>query len=144
MSSKLELQFFPERLALLEAFEELFEDADDNRVYADAFRFGPLLERGPGLCADMKKLRIGKLQTRFASLVDLQLFPINLTQGEKYNPGQVALHARLLRDCFSEINWQPERHSGLGCSLVLHFLDRTPGFPLHCHKWTSRLHTAFP
>ena len=43
MGAKLKLQLFPERLALLEALEELFEDAHDNRVNADTFRFGPLL-----------------------------------------------------------------------------------------------------
>jgi len=40
--TNLQPQFFPERLALLETFEELFENADHNRVDADAFRFSPL------------------------------------------------------------------------------------------------------
>ena len=42
MRPNLQPQFFAERLALLEALEELFEDADDNCVDADALRFGPL------------------------------------------------------------------------------------------------------
>jgi hypothetical protein len=42
--TNLQPQFFPQRLALLEALEELFEDADDDCVDADAFGFGPFLE----------------------------------------------------------------------------------------------------
>ncbi len=105
--------------------------------------FGPLLKRDPGLCADMKELRIGKPQTRLASLLNLHFFPINLAQSEKHNPGQIALHARFLRDCFSQINRKPERHSWLVVSRLLRFFDRSPGFLLHCHKWTSRFHSAF-
>ena len=59
MGAKLKLQLFPERLALLEALEELFEDADHNRVDADASGFGPLLELEPSLCADVEELRFG-------------------------------------------------------------------------------------
>jgi hypothetical protein len=43
MSAKLKPQFFPERLALLEALEKLFEDADDNRVDTDPLGFCPFL-----------------------------------------------------------------------------------------------------
>jgi hypothetical protein len=43
MSAKLKPQFFPERFALLEALEELFEDADDNRVDTDPLGFCPCL-----------------------------------------------------------------------------------------------------
>ena len=43
MSAKLKPQFFPKRLAALEALEELFEDADDNRVDTDPLGFCPFL-----------------------------------------------------------------------------------------------------
>ena len=101
MSTKLKPQFFPERLAALEAFEELFEDADDNRVDADPFRLCPLSQRGSGFCAEMEELRPGKRHACLAGLLNLHFFPINLAQSEENNPGQIAFHARLLRDCFS-------------------------------------------
>ncbi len=41
MSTKLKPQFFLERLALLEAREELFEDTHNNRVDADPFGLCP-------------------------------------------------------------------------------------------------------
>ena len=143
MSAKLKPQFFAERLAALEALEELFEDAHNNRVDADAFGFCPFFQRGPGLRADMKELRLGKLQTRLAGLLNLHFFPINLAQGEENNPRQIAFHARLLRDCFSQINRKPERHSWSVAARVLRFFDRSPGFLLYYHKRTSRFHTAF-
>jgi len=43
MSTKLKPQFFLERLALLEALEELFEDAHNNCVDADPFGLCPFL-----------------------------------------------------------------------------------------------------
>lgn len=51
----------PECLSFLVVLEELFEDADNYRVDADAF--GPLFELEPGLCVDVEELRIGKLHT---------------------------------------------------------------------------------
>jgi len=92
----------------------------------------------------MKELWVGKLQTRLARLLNLHFFPINVTQGEEHNPRQIALHARLLRDRISQINRKPKRHSWLVVSLVLHFLDRSPGFLLHCHKWTSAFILRLP
>jgi len=41
--TNLQSQFFPECLAFLHALEKFFEDADHNRIHADAFRFGPFL-----------------------------------------------------------------------------------------------------
>jgi hypothetical protein len=87
MRTKLKPQFFLERLALLVALEELFEDTHNNRVNADPFGFGPLFELEPGLCADVKELRIGKFHARLARLLYLHLFSINLTESEKNNPG---------------------------------------------------------
>ena len=118
MSTKLKPQFFPERLAALEAFEELFEDADDNRVDADPFRLCPLSQRGSGFCAEMEELRPGKRHACLAGLLNLHLFPINLAQGEENNPRQIAFHARLLRDCFSQIDRKPERRRHIGLSLA--------------------------
>ena len=143
MSAKFKPQFFAERLAALEALEEVFQNAHDNRVDADPFRLCPLSQRGSGFCAEMEELRPGKLQTCLAGLLNLHFFPINLAQGEENNPRQIAFHARLLRDCFSQINRKPERHSWSVAARVLRFFDRSPGFLLYYHKRTSRFHTAF-
>ena len=61
MRTNLQPQFFPERLAFLEALKELFENAHCNRIDADAFRFGPLFKLESGFCANVEELRIGKL-----------------------------------------------------------------------------------
>lgn len=58
VGSNLQPQLFPERFAFLEALEELFKDADNNRVDADAFGFGPILELEPGFCAYVEELRV--------------------------------------------------------------------------------------
>jgi len=58
MHPNLQPEFFPERLAALEAIEELVEEADHNCIDADAYRFGPLFELVAGLCADVEKLRV--------------------------------------------------------------------------------------
>ena len=47
--TNLQPQFFPERLALLQSLEELIQNADNNGVDADAFRFGPFPEFVAGL-----------------------------------------------------------------------------------------------
>jgi hypothetical protein len=91
----------------------------------------------------MKELRIRKPQTRLASLLNLHFFSINLTQGEKHNPRQIALHARLLRDCFPQINRKPERHSWPVVSRLLAFLDRSPGLLLLCHERNSYVLLGF-
>src|ERR1017187_7329789 len=61
MRTNLQPQFFPERLAFLEALKELFENAHCNRIDDDAFRFGPLFKLESGFCANVEELRIGKL-----------------------------------------------------------------------------------
>ena len=71
MRANLQPQFFPECLALLEALEELFEDADHNRIDADAFVFGPLFELESSFSSDVEKLRIGKLHAGLAGLHDV-------------------------------------------------------------------------
>jgi hypothetical protein len=53
MRANLRPQFFSQRLAPLEASEELFEDADNDGVDADAFGFGPFLEFGAGFCVNL-------------------------------------------------------------------------------------------
>jgi hypothetical protein len=103
-NSNLPPQFFSQRLALLEALEELFEDADDDRIHADAFGFGPLFERQPGLCADVEELRVGKLHAGLAGLHDLHVFAVNVVQSKKDDFGKIALYARFLGDCFAQVN----------------------------------------
>ena len=93
MRPNLQPQFFPERLAALEALEELVQDADDDCVDADAFRFGPLFELEPGLSADMEELRVGKLHAGLAGLHDVNFFAFNMAQSKKDDPGQIALYA---------------------------------------------------
>ena len=100
-----------QRLALLEALEELFEDADHNRVDADAFGFGPFFELEPGFCADVEELRVGKLHAGLAGLHDVYFFALNMAQSKKDDPGQIALYARLFGDCFAQINGEAQRHS---------------------------------
>ena len=72
--TNLQPQFFPQRLALLEALEELFEDADDDGVDADAFGFGPFLELDAGFCADVEELRVGEIHAGLAGLHEYRLF----------------------------------------------------------------------
>ena len=78
MCANLQAQFFSQRLALLEALEELFEDADHNRVDADAFGFGPLFELEPGFGADVEELRVGKFHASLAGLHDVYFFALNM------------------------------------------------------------------
>ena len=99
--TNLQTQFFAERLAFLEALEELFEDADHNRIHADAFGFGPILELEPGFGTDVEELRIGKLHAGLAGLHDVYLFALNVAQSKKDDPGQIALYTRLFCDCFA-------------------------------------------
>ncbi len=83
MGTNLPSQLFPERLAFLEALEELFEDADHNRIHADAFGFGPFLELIAGFGADLEELRIGKHHAGLAGLHDFYLFAFNVAQSKK-------------------------------------------------------------
>ena len=103
MSPNLQPQFFPERLAFLEAIEELFKDADDDSVDAYAFRFSPFPEFVAGFCADMEELRVGELHAGLAGLHDVYFFALDVAQRKKDDPGQIALYARLLGDGFAEI-----------------------------------------
>ena len=102
--TNLQPQFFPERLALLQALEELFEDAHHNRVDADAFGLGPLFELEPGFGADVEELRVGQLHAGLTGLHNVYLFALNVAQSKKDDPGQIALYARLFGDCFAQIN----------------------------------------
>ena len=104
MCSNLQPQFFPKRLALLEALEELFEDADDYGVDADAFRFSPVPEFVAGFCADMEELGVGEFHAGLAGLHDVNFVALNMAQRKKDDPGQIALYARLFGDCFTQIN----------------------------------------
>ena len=60
----------------------------------------------------MQELRIGEWQARFAGLLYLDVFLIHMRQSKKDDPGKIALDARLFCDCFAEINWEAEGHSG--------------------------------
>jgi len=62
----------------------------------------PLFEGKPRLCADMEELRVGKLHAGLAGLHDFYFFALNMAQRKKDDPGQIALYARLLCDCFAQ------------------------------------------
>ena len=104
MRANLQAKFFSERFAFPEALEELFEDADHNRVDADAFGFGPIFELEPGFGADMEELRVGELHAGLAGLHDIYFFALDVAQRKKDDPGQIALYAGLFGDCFAQIN----------------------------------------
>ena len=135
--TNLQPQFFSQRLALLEALEELSEHADHNRVDADAFGFGPLFELEPGFSADVEELRIGKLHAGLAGLHDVNFFTLNVAQSKKDDPGQIALYARLFGDCFAQVNREAQRHSRTvvrpPLPLAVHFPRRLFCCLLHCH-----------
>jgi hypothetical protein len=57
--TNLQSQFFSERLAFLQALEELFEHTDDAGIDAYAFGLGPFLGLRAGFCADLEELRVG-------------------------------------------------------------------------------------
>lgn len=78
MRSKLQPQLFAQRLALLEAREELIEKADHNGVDANAFGFGPVFELGTGFGADVEELRVGEIHAGFAGLLDIDLILIHV------------------------------------------------------------------
>ena len=99
ISAKLQSQ----RLALLETFEELVEDADDDGIDASTFGFSPFFQLGTGLCANVEELRLGQFQTRLASLLNINLVMVQMAHCVKDDPGQIALYARLLGDGFAEI-----------------------------------------
>jgi hypothetical protein len=69
--TSLQAQFLPKRFAAFEALEELFQDADHNRVDADAFGLGPIFELEPSFGADVEGLRVGKLYASLAGLYDI-------------------------------------------------------------------------
>jgi len=137
MRTNLQSQFFSERLAFLEALEELFEDADHNRIHANAFGFGPLFELQSSFSADVEELRVGKLHAGLAGLHDFYFFAFNVAQSKKDDPGQIALYARLFCDCFAQVNGEAQRHSR---TVVRPPLPLAVDFPhrflcrlLHCH-----------
>ncbi len=137
VSTNLQPQFFPERLAFLESLEELFEDADHNRINADAFGFGPILKLEPGFGPDMEELRVGEFHAGLAGLHDVYLFAFNVAQSKKDDPGQIALYARLFGDCFTQINGEAQRHSRTvvrpPLPLAVHFPRRCLRCLLDCH-----------
>jgi len=78
VGAKLKPQFFSQRLALLEAREELVEEADDDGVDADAFGFGPVFELGARFGADVEELGIGQVHTGLAGLLNIDLVLIHV------------------------------------------------------------------
>jgi len=104
MRTNLQPQFFPECLAFLQALEEFVENADNDGVDANAFRFSPFPEFVACFCADMEELGVGEFHAGLAGLHDVYLFAFNVAQSKKDDPGQIALYARLFGDCFTQIN----------------------------------------
>ena len=135
--TNLQPQFFPERFAFFEALEELIENADNDSVYADPFRFSPFPEFVAGFCADMEELRVGEFHAGLAGLHDVYLFAFNVAQSKKDDPGQIALYARLFGDCFAQINGEAQRHSRTvvrpPLPLAVHFPRRLLRCLLDCH-----------
>ena len=78
MGAKLQPQFFSQRLALLEAREELVEEADDDCVDTDAFGFGPVFELGACLRTDVEELRISEIHAGLAGLLNIDLILIHV------------------------------------------------------------------
>jgi hypothetical protein len=52
----------------------------------------------------VEELRVGKLHASLAGLHDLHLFAVNVVQSKKDDSGKIALYARLLGDCFAQVN----------------------------------------
>ena len=111
MRTKLQPQFLTQRLAFLEAREELIEKADDDGVDADAFGFGPVFELGAGLSTDVKELRVGEIHAGLAGLLNIYFILVHVTQRKKDDPGQIALYAGFFSDGFAEIERKAQRHS---------------------------------
>ena len=78
MGTQFQPQFLTQRLALLEAREELIEKADDDSVDADAFGFGPVFELGARFGADVEELRFGDIHAGLAGLLYIDLILIHM------------------------------------------------------------------
>ena len=76
--TQLQPQFLSQSLTLLEAREELVEEADDDCVDADAFGFGPVFELGTGFGADVEELRVGEIYVGLAGLLNIDLVLIHV------------------------------------------------------------------
>jgi len=111
MRTKLEPQFLSERLALLEACEELVEEADDDGIDAHAFGFRPFLELCAGFCANVNQLRVGEIHAGLAGLLDVHFILVHVAQSKKDDPGEIALDAGFLGDGFAKIERKAQRHS---------------------------------
>ena len=137
MRTNLQPQFFSERLALFEVLEEFIENADNDGIDADAFRFSPFPEFVAGFCADMEELGVGEFHAGLAGLHDVNFFALNMAQRKKDDPGQIALYARLFCDCFAQINGEAQRHSRTvvrpPLPLAVHFPRHLLRCLLDCH-----------
>ena len=111
MRTKLQPQLFTQSLALLQAREELVEEADNDGVDTHAFGFRPLLELGAGFGANVNQLRVGEIHAGLASLLNINLILIHVAQSKKDDPGQIALYTGFFRDRFAEIERKAQRHA---------------------------------
>jgi len=134
MRANLQPQLFSQRLALLEALEELIEDADNDGIDADAFGFCPFLEFVAGFCSDVEELGIGQFHAGLAGLLNIDFVFVNVAQSKKDDPGQVALYARLFGDGFAEIEWKAQCHA---------WPVVRPPLPLTVHLASCRLFGCF-
>ena len=78
MRSEFQPQFFSQRLALLEAREELVEQADNDGIDTDAFGFRPVFELGACLRTDVEELGISQVHTGFAGLLNVHFILIHM------------------------------------------------------------------
>jgi hypothetical protein len=111
MQAKLLPQRLPPCLALLEACEELIEEADDYGIDADAFGLGPVFEFGASLSAHVEELGIGQFHSSFAGLLNLDRVIVHVVQSIEDDPGQIAFYAGLFGDGFAEIERKAQRHA---------------------------------
>jgi hypothetical protein len=111
MQAKFLPQPLAQRLAFLEACEELIEEADDNGVDADAFGFGPFLQLDSGRNADVEELRIGQFHASLASLMNINRVMVHVAQSVKDDPGQIALYAGFFGNGFAEIERKAQGYS---------------------------------
>jgi hypothetical protein len=111
MCSYLKPKLFPEGLAPLEVLEEMFQNADDNCVDADAFLFSPLLESEACFCANVKHLGICQRKAGLPGLHDLHIVLIDMRQSKKDDPGKITFDTRFFSYRFPQVDGEAESHA---------------------------------
>ena len=96
----------------------------------------------------MEELRTGEGKARFARLLDVHVFAINMRQSKKDDLGKIALDARLFCYCFTQINREAQCHSGAVFRPPLPLAVDLPGLLLDCQSLSfrdcARIHSVLP